>query len=138
MFAGYEGGVARTWVTGRAEPTAAQRDLAPRCRAALDATVDACLDGATGADVRRAWTSSGEPVPPVPLLHGSGLGAEPPVVTGETFGDDAVLRAGSVVSVTGWVAAEGTGGFLERETVLVTDGAPRRLSRFGHGPAGEG
>ena len=137
MFAGYEGGVGRTWLVGRAGPNAAQRELAARCGAMLAAVVAACRPGATGTDLRNAWTATGEPLPPIPIVHGLGLGAEPPLVTGDGIGDGAVLEAGTVLSVTAWVTAGEVGGFLERETVLVTDDGAHVLSRYGHGPAGE-
>ena len=127
IVAGYEGGLGRTSVAGSA-PTSAQRELAARCRGALDTVAAACRAGATGGDVRRAWAATGEAMPPVPLVHGVGLGMEPPVI-GAGVGDDAALMAGSVLSVTSWVAVEGVGGFLERDLLLVGEGAPEVLSR---------
>ncbi len=117
LYAGYEGGIGRTWVVG------GSRHASPAGRAALDAVIDRCRPGATGRDLRAAWESSGLPLPPVPLAHGLGLGVEAPVV-GAGIGDDAVLRPGSVLAVQGWVAD----GWFERETVLVADD-PRILSR---------
>jgi Xaa-Pro dipeptidase len=109
--------------------------LAARCRSALDAVVAACRAGATGGDVRRAWAATGEAMPTVPLVHGVGLGMEPPVIDA-AVGEDALLEAGSVLSVTSWVAVEGIGGFLERDLVVVGEGVPEVLSRFGRGPGG--
>lgn len=137
FHAGYEGGVGRTWIGGEATPSSDQRALAERCRVAREATVAACRAGTTGARLREAWTATGEPLPPVPIAHGIGLGAEPPVI-GEGIGDGAVLAGGTVLAVTAWVAQEGVGGFLERDLVLVGDGEPQILSRYGRGPAGGG
>ncbi len=134
---GYEGGVGRTWPAGDEPVPSAARALAGRCRSELDTVLDACVDGATGADLCRAWTASGEALPPEPIVHGVGLGVEPPLI-GAGVGGQAVLRAGTVISVTGWVAADGVGGYLERDLVLVGAGAPQVLSRYGRGPAGEG
>ncbi|MHB8670035.1 MAG: M24 family metallopeptidase [Acidimicrobiales bacterium] len=136
MYCGYEGGLGRTWSAGPGEISIAQRSLGERCRAGLRALIGECREGRTGADLKAAWAATGEPMPPIPLVHGMGLGAEPPVI-GVGRGDDAVLRAMSVLSVQSWVSCEGAGGFLERELVLVTaEGqAPRLLSRFDHGPA---
>jgi Xaa-Pro aminopeptidase len=120
MYAGYEGGVGRTAAVG--DPSSAQRLLASRCRAALDAVVDRCRAGARGADLQRDDASV--------LVHGLGLGAEPPVVSADT-GHDAVLTTGMVLSVQAWVAETGTGGVLERDVVHVVDGTPRVLSRYG-------
>lgn len=133
---GYEGGVGRTWVVG-GEATGDQRALARRCRTALDAVVATSRPGATGADLIAAWTATGEPLPPVPLALGLGLGVEPPII-GEGIGAGSVLDARTVLAVTGWVAREGVGGFLERELVLVGDRGPEVLTTYGRGPAGEG
>ncbi|HEX6422995.1 MAG TPA: M24 family metallopeptidase [Acidimicrobiales bacterium] len=133
---GYEGGVGRTWVAG-GEASGGQRALAARCRGALDAAIAACRPGAAGADVVAAWTVAGGPPPPVPIAHGVGLGVEPPVV-GAGVGSDTVLTAGTVLAVTGWVAEEGVGGFLERDLVLVGPGGPEVLTTTGRGPAGDG
>jgi hypothetical protein len=66
-------------------------------------------------------------LPTEPLAVGVGLGSEPPVI-GPGLGVATVLAAGTVLAVTGWVAEEGTGGVLQRDLVLVTDGEPRRLT----------
>lgn len=135
LVAGYEGGVGRTAVAG-SEPDSAQRELAARCRAALNAVITACRTGATGADIRKAWDATGEARPPVPIVNGVGLGMEPPLVgcsgysggnSGDKGDDDdtdedpVTLVEGSVLGVTSWVAAEGVGGWLERDLVVVGD-----------------
>jgi Xaa-Pro dipeptidase len=66
-----------------------------------------------------------------------GLGVEPPVV-GAGVGSDTVLAAGTVLALTGWVAEEGVGGFLERDLVVVGAGGPEVLTTTGRGPAGDG
>jgi Xaa-Pro aminopeptidase len=129
---GYEGGIGRTRVAG-AEPTAAQRALARRCRAAVDAVVAACRPGATGADLVAAWSAAGEALPREPLAVGIGLGVEPPVV-GAGLGATATLADGAVLAVTGWVAEEGVGGVLERDLVHVTGAGPELLTRTGAQP----
>jgi Xaa-Pro dipeptidase len=137
FYRGYEGGVGRTRVVG-GEPTDAQRALADRTAAARRAVIAACRPGATGAELRAAWTATGEPLPPVPLVVGVGLGLEPPVVD-DRVGTGAVLTAHSVVAVTGWVAEEGVGGVLERDLVLVDDDGPRVLTAaVPHGLDGSG
>lgn len=133
---GYEGGVGRTLVVGD-EVTAAQRDLARRSRESLDAVIATCRPGATGADLCAAWTAAGAPLPPAPLAVGVGLGVEPPVI-GAGIGHRHVLAPRTVLAVTGWVATEGVGGYLERDLVLVDETGPQVLSTYGRGPAGEG
>lgn len=127
LYAGYEGGLARTRVAGATAPKGLHA-LAGRCQTALDALVAACRPGNTGADLYRAWESSGEPAPTAALAHGVGIGAEPPVI-GFGRGAAASLVEGQVLSVQAWVAAEGTGGFLERELVLVSAEGPEVLTR---------
>ncbi len=127
LVGGYEGGVGRTYVAG-AEPTSAQLELGARGRGALDAVIAACRAGATGANVRQAWMATGEALPPAPFVHGVGLGMEPPLI-GTPADDDVMLAAGSVLSVTSWVVAEGAGGHLERDILVVGDGPPEVLSR---------
>lgn len=131
LYAGYEAGLARTRVAGGSPPGGAEA-LAGRADRALEALVAACRPGSTGADLRRAWEETGEPLPSVPLAHGMGIGPEPPVV-GWGRGDDAVLKEGNVLSVQAWVSAEGTGGHLERELVLVGPEGPEVLTRSRRG-----
>jgi Xaa-Pro dipeptidase len=135
MYGGYEGGVGRTWLVGASAPRPAQAAVAGRCRAALEALLGECRAGRTGADLRRAWERTGEALPPIPLAHGLGLGVEAPVIAAGC-GDAAELVAGMVLAVQSWVAADGAGGSLEREVVVVGDDGARVLSRFGRGPAG--
>lgn len=132
LYAGYEGGLARTHVAGEPAPpgTAA---LAERCEAGLEALLAACRPGNTGADLYRAWAGTGEPEPSVALAHGVGLGAEPPVI-GWGRGRDAVLEEGSVLSVQSWASAEGTGGYLERELVRIGAEGPELLTRARRAP----
>ena len=63
----------------------------------MDALVAACRPGNTGADLYRAWESEGNPDSPVPLAHGLGLGAEPPLI-GLGRGRDAALDEGMVLA----------------------------------------
>jgi Xaa-Pro dipeptidase len=127
LYAGYEADVGTTVLAGATPPPGAGQ-LGERCRRGLDALLDACRPGATGGDLYGAWQRAGEPVPPVVLAHGLGLGAEPPVI-GLGRGHSARLEEGSVVCVQSWVSAEGTGGCLERATVHVATDGPELLTR---------
>jgi Xaa-Pro aminopeptidase len=137
-YAGYEGAVARTWPctgpTGRSSD--AQHALYARWKAAHDAVVERCRPGVALVELQRAWTTTGEPLPPVPLAHGVGLGVEPPVVggAGAIAPSDEELRVGMVLGVQGYVWENGVGGYLGAETVLVTDDAAQRLTRLSHDP----
>jgi Xaa-Pro aminopeptidase len=127
LYAGYEAGLARTRLAGRSAPPGTA-ELAERCWRGMDALLDACRPGNTGADLYRAWEGAGEADSPVPLAHGLGLGAEPPVI-GLGRGVAAPLEDGMVLSVQSWVSAEGTGGFLERATVRLGDRGAEPLTR---------
>ena len=83
--------------------------------------IDRCRVGARGADLR----TEGADV----LVHGLGLGAEPPLI-GSGGGADAELVGGMVLSVQAWAGREGIGGVLLRDVVHVVDGTPRVLSRY--------
>lgn len=133
MYAGYEAGLARTIQVPGGHARSRQADLLVRADRQLTAVVASCRPGATGADIRAAWVDAGGTPTPMPIVHGVGLGAEAPVVTA-TLGSDEVLRAGMVVAAQVWVTEEGTGGCLERDTVLVADGGPVVLTRFARGP----
>jgi len=129
LYAGYEAGLARTRVAGK-DASPSKGDLASRCARGMDALVAACRPGNTGADLYRAWESVGNPDVGIPLAHGLGLGAEPPVI-GLGRGSTATLEEGMVLSVQSWIVREGVGGCLERGTVLVESGGPSALTRYG-------
>jgi Xaa-Pro dipeptidase len=126
LYAGYEGGVARTRTAGA--PSLEAQALADRCHRALDTLLGACRAGKRGADLYRAWESTGEPPTEVALATGVGLGTETPLV-GFGRGADAVFEEGAVLSVQAWVAEEGTGGFLLRELVRIGEDSPEILTR---------
>jgi Xaa-Pro aminopeptidase len=127
LYAGYEGGVARTRTAGVAPSRDAQA-LGERCRHAMDALLGACRAGNTGADLYWAWSSTGEPPAEIALVNGVGLGTETPLV-GFGRGADESLDEGAVLSVQAWVSEEGTGGFLERELVRIGEDGPEVLTR---------
>jgi Xaa-Pro aminopeptidase len=129
LYAGYEAGLARTRVAGNSAP-AGTADLATRCARGMDALVAACRPGNTGADLYRAWENAGNPEPGVPLAHGLGLGAEPPLI-GLGRGSDATIDEGMVLSVQSWVTEAGVGGCLERGTVRIESNGPSVLTRYG-------
>jgi Xaa-Pro aminopeptidase len=127
LYGGYEGGLARTRRAG-GEPSVAADLLAARCDAALDALIAVCRPGTRGAELIEAWERAGEPVSPIALAHGIGLGAEPPLV-GFGLGAGEILAEGMVLSVQAWVAEEGIGGVLGRELIHVGHGGPELMTR---------
>lgn len=141
LHAGYEGAAVRTWpcLGPTGSPASAQRDLHARWRSAQQALAARCRPGVAPAELRKAWLDTGEPLPPLLLAHGVGLGVEPPVVDGAGGAepvDAEPLREGMVVAVQGYVWERGIGGYLGGETLLVTAGAPLCLSRVSDAPLG--
>jgi Xaa-Pro dipeptidase len=94
----------------------------------MDTLLRACRAGNTGADLYRAWDSTGEPPAEIALANGVGLGTEAPLV-GFGRGREANLEEGAVLSVQAWVRSEGAGGFLQRELVQIGEEGPKVLTR---------
>ncbi|HEX4864093.1 MAG TPA: M24 family metallopeptidase [Acidimicrobiales bacterium] len=130
FYGGYMATLARTWPSDPASVSRGQEELGQRARSALHAVVSACRPGATGSDLVSAWDATGEPPPPEPLAMGVGLGVEGPLI-GHRCGRDSVLSDGQILAVQSWVAAEGVGGVLEQEMILVgnTPGVITRYAR---------
>ena len=110
---GYEGGIGRTV---RADATVVGDD--GQAAAAQRLVLAACRAGATGAEIAAAARRAGAARW---CVRGSGMGYEPPVVTGD-LGAGAGLVAGMVVSVEVEVA-----GDRRRDLAVVTDGDARVL-----------
>jgi Xaa-Pro dipeptidase len=132
LYAGYEGGLGRTWAVEPQAEHHAHDDLGSRCWAALEALIQACRAGRTGADLRLVWEATGEPTPPVPLAYGVGLGMEPPII-GAGMGDEVVLQAGTLLALQSWVARQGVGGYLARQVVFISEEGPQVLSHYEKG-----
>ena len=130
LYAGYEAGLARTRVAGSSATPGTDGNKSTRCARSMDTLLSACRPGNTGADLYRAWESAGNRESPVPLAHGLGLGAEPPLI-GLGRGADASLEEGMVLSIQSWVTEEGAGGCLERETVRIENTGSTILTRYG-------
>jgi Xaa-Pro aminopeptidase len=94
----------------------------------MDTLLGACRAGNTGADLYRAWESTGEPPAEIALANGVGIGTEPPLI-GFGRGAGTSLDEGAVLSVQAWVSEEGTGGFLERELLRIGEHGPEVLTR---------
>jgi len=106
LLDGYEGGLARTIVcgNGRVDGNPAE-DLFTTLLGAVKA-------GASGADLLAAWDGAGVARPTQPIVHGVGLGYEPPVI-GD---DDDELAPGMTISLR----AEAD-GWVRRDAVVVTE-----------------
>lgn len=134
LYAGYEGGVGRTWeCTGPGgRGGGAGEALRDRWRSVMDAMVRRAEPGAPAAALRDAYADAGEPVAALPAAYGLGLGMEPPIVHGA--GDAPLpgeaLEPGMVLALQAYVWAEGAGGWFGRQAVLVGDAGPEVLTRI--------
>jgi Xaa-Pro dipeptidase len=119
---GYVAEVGRTWPAGDTADGSI-RELFERSKALYDKMVAACRPGASTHELLAAYEAAGEPLPPMPVAHGLGLGFDPPVVS-ETLwaaGEHDRLDAGMVLAITGYVWREGVGAVFRRDTVHITD-----------------
>lgn len=126
---GYVAEVGRTWPAGDST-TGATSELFGRSNALCDRMLAACRPGAQTRELLAAYDAAGEPLPPMPVAHGLGLGFDPPVVS-ETLtatGEYDRLDAGMVLAITGYVWQEGVGAVFRRDTVHITDGGPHVLT----------
>ena len=119
---GYVAEVGRTWPAGDTV-TAEARALFERSDGVYDKMLAACRAGADTRDLLAAYDAADEPIPPMPVAHGLGLGFDPPVVS-ETLlaaGEHDRIEAGMVLAITGYVWQQGVGAVFRRDTVHITD-----------------
>jgi Xaa-Pro aminopeptidase len=119
---GYVAEVGRTRVVGGTVDGSA-RELFARSDALWDSMLAACRPGASASGLLTAYEDAGEPLPPMPVAHGLGLGFDPPVVsqTLSASSEDDRLEAGMVLAVTAYVWERGIGAVFRRDTVHITD-----------------
>ena len=119
---GYVAEVGRTWPADDSAngPT---RKLFARSNALYDKMIAACRPGAHTRGLLAAYEAAGEPLPPMPVAHGLGLGFDPPVVSEmlSAAGEYDRLDAGMVLAISGYVWQEGVGAVFRRDTVHITD-----------------
>jgi Xaa-Pro dipeptidase len=129
---GYVAEVGRTWPAGEvggavSGPT---RKLYQRCNELWDRLIAACRPGAPASDLLAAYDLAGEPLPPMAVAHGLGLGFDPPVISRQlpATAEREHLDPGMVLALTGYVWQEGVGAVLRRDTVVITDSGPEVLT----------
>jgi Xaa-Pro aminopeptidase len=124
---GYVGEVGRTVAVGDVPGADA---LYQRSTALWDSLIQSCRPGAVTSDLLAAYDTVGEPLPPMAVAHGLGLGFDPPVVSPDLPQTSAEerLEPGMVLAVTGYVWAQGVGAVYQRDAVLITDGGPELLT----------
>ncbi|OBH93569.1 M24 family metallopeptidase [Mycobacterium scrofulaceum] len=118
---GYVAEVGRTWPSGDSAD-GATRDLFRRSNTLHANMLAACRPGAPISDLVAAYEAAGEPIPPMPIAHGLGLGFDPPVVSQTLLaaGEHDQLEAGMVLAITGYVWQERVGAVFRRDTVHIT------------------
>lgn len=126
---GYIGEVGRTWPVGDSAGPATHA-LFTRADALWERLVTACRPGAHASELLTVYEEAGEPLPPLPVARGLGLGFDPPVVSShlpETAARER-LEPGMVLSLTGYVWESGVGAVFRRDAVLITDDAAEVLT----------
>ena len=126
---GYVAEVGRTWPVGDADNGSADK-LYQRSNELWDRLIAACRPGAPGSDLLAAYELAGEPLPPMAVAHGLGLGFDPPVISQQlpATAERERLDPGMVLALTGYVWQEGVGAVLHRDTVVITDSGPEVLT----------
>lgn len=126
---GYVGEVGRTRPVGESAG-AASRKLFDRANTLHDRLIAACRPGADTSELLAAYDAAGEPLPPMPIAHGLGLGFDPPVVSAALLsaGEHESLEPGMVLAVTGHVWEQGLGAVFRRDTVQITDSGAEVLT----------
>jgi Xaa-Pro dipeptidase len=119
---GYVVEMGRTWPVGDAA-NGSTRKLYERSNWLWDKLIAACQPGAQASDLLAAYDQAGEPLPPMVVAHGLGLGFDPPVVSRQlpATAETERLDPGTVLALTGYVWQEGLGAVLRRDTVVITD-----------------
>jgi Xaa-Pro aminopeptidase len=126
---GYVAEVGRTWPVGDAG-NGSIRKLYQRSDMLWDRLIAACRPGAQAAGLLAAYDLAGEPLPPMAVAHGLGLGFDPPVISRQlpVTAEREHLDPGMVLALTGYVWQDGVGAVLRRDTILLTDAGPDVLT----------
>jgi Xaa-Pro aminopeptidase len=126
---GYVAEVGRTWPVGEVGDGSTHK-LYQRSHELWDRLIAACHPGAPAGGLLAAYDLAGEPLPPMAVAHGLGLGFDPPVISRQlpATAEREHLDPGMVLALTGYVWQEGVGAVLHRDTVVITDSGPEVLT----------
>jgi Xaa-Pro dipeptidase len=126
---GYVAEVGRTWPVGEVGDGSTHK-LYQRSHELWDRLIAACRPGAPASGLLAAYDLAGEPLPPMAVAHGLGLGFDPPVISQQlpATAEHEHLDPGMVLALTGYVWQEGVGAGLHRDTVVITDSGPEVLT----------
>ncbi len=127
LAGGYMGEVGRTWPVGA---PAGAGPLYGRWDALWARLIAACRPGAAAAELLAAYDAAGEPLPPMPVARGLGMGFDPPVISKHlpATATEERLEQGMVLAVTGYVWEQGVGAVFGREAVLISADGPEVLT----------
>lgn len=132
LYAGYEGAVGRTIHCGTpvgGDSSSMVATLLGRLEDLRGALRSACVPGAQAREVCAAYAACGEALPAIPVLHGVGLGVEPPLV-GTTAGwQGSTLDCDMVVAVMACVDDGAGGALFARDTLRITANGCEALNR---------
>lgn len=122
LAGGYVGEVARTWPIGEIADLGKVAALYARHDRLWEALLAGCRPGNRSSVLLGAYEAVGEPIPPMPVAHGLGLGFDPPVVSPQlrATADAELLEEGMVLAVTAHVWQESVGSVITRDAVLIT------------------
>src|SRR3984893_13404011 len=122
---GYVGEVGRTWPVEDVG-NGSTRKLYQSSNELWDRLIAACRPGVRASELLAAYDLAGEPLPPMAVAHGLGLGFDPPGFSRQLPGpaEREHLEAGMVLALPGYVWQEGVGAVLHRDTVVITDSGP--------------
>jgi Xaa-Pro dipeptidase len=126
---GYVGEVGRTYPAGDIDSEPVGKWYR-RWDELWDRLAAACQPGAAASDLLDAYQAAEEPLPPMPVAHGLGLGFDPPVISPLLPKTAAAqrLEPGMVLAVTGYVWEQNVGAVFGREAVLITADGPELLT----------
>jgi Xaa-Pro aminopeptidase len=126
---GYVAEVGRTWPVGEVGDGPTHK-LYQRSHERWARRIAACRPGAPASDLLAGYDLAGEPLPPMAVAHGLGLGFDPPVISQQlpATAEREHLDPGMVLALTGYVWQEGVGAVLHRDTVVITDSGPQVLT----------
>jgi Xaa-Pro aminopeptidase len=125
---GYVGELGRTTQVGEASGPASALDR--RREELLGHLLEACRPGAPLSTLLDAYAKAGEPLPPMPIARGLGLGYDLPLATHELplLAQEQQLEEGMVLAVIAYLWEEGVGGMYHQEPVVLTASGPELLT----------
>ncbi|MFC8530100.1 M24 family metallopeptidase [Nocardia sp. NPDC057227] len=133
---GYIGEVGRT-VAVPGGDDAAVAALFRRSEVVRERLLAASRAGEAAGGLLAAYEAAGEPLPPMPVARGLGMGFDPPVVSPQLPATAAAerLEPGMVLALTGYVWESGVGAVFTRDAVLITDDGAELLTDAPHNAA---